>query len=217
MQNLTTIILAGAFVLFLIILGATLLNERRRREAMQRIASEIGMDYLADDQGMLNKDITRFHLFRRGRARRVRNVMTGLVADLQAYLFDYKYTVGGGRNARTFRHTVAAFRVPQRMLAGFELRPESLFHKIGSALGFQDIDFPSHPAFSSRYLLRGEDEGAIRNLFSDDVLRFFEQCPPVCVEAAADWIVVHWPGRRVAPDDIAGFLEEAFNICTTLA
>jgi len=210
-------ILAGVFVLFLFVMGATILMERRRREAMQRVAAEIGMDFLADDQSVLNKDITRFHLFRRGRARRVRNVMMGLVADLQAYLFDYKYTVGGGRNARTFRHTVAAFHVPQRALPGFELRPESLFHKIGSALGFQDIDFPSHPAFSARYLLRGEDEAAIRDLFNDDVLRFFEQCPSLCVEARADWIVVHRPGRRVAPDDIAGFLEEAFTVCTTLA
>jgi hypothetical protein len=43
----------------------------------------------------------------------------------------------------------------------FALRPEKAWHKIGSWFGHQDIDFDSHPRFSSTYLLRGGDESAI--------------------------------------------------------
>ncbi|MEC9473853.1 MAG: hypothetical protein VX584_04130, partial [Actinomycetota bacterium] len=60
-------------------------------------------------------------------------------------------------------------------LPTFVIRPENLFHKIGSTFGYQDIDFDAHPTFSKRYLLRGPDEEAIRNTFTDEFLSSYER------------------------------------------
>ena len=57
-----------------------------------------------------------------------------------------------------------------------------MFHKIGQVLGYQDIDFESHPMFSQRYLVRAYDKEGVRRVFSDHVLSYFEQQQGVSTE-----------------------------------
>ena len=107
--------------------------------------------------------------------------------------------------------------MPGRQLPAFQLRPEHLFHKIGAALGFDDIDFDDHPQFSKAYLLRSPQEQAVRDLFNNDVLDFFGTIDKkVCVEADGEWLVMYRQSRRVKADQLAAFLEESFEICTRL-
>ena len=63
------------------------------------------------------------------------------------------------------------------------MRPEGMFDKIGSALGFQDIDFESHELFSRSFVLQGSNEEAIRQYFDQSVLDFFAAKPGISVEA----------------------------------
>ena len=51
----------------------------------------------------------------------------------------------------------------------FALTREGLLHRVGAALGFQDIDFDEDPEFSKRFVLKGDDEHAIREIFADDL------------------------------------------------
>ncbi len=69
-------------------------------------------------------------------------------------------------------------------LPNFTLRPENLFHKIGQVFGYQDIDFDSHPEFSKRYLLKGENESEVRSTFSADTLAFYESDQKLSTEDA---------------------------------
>ncbi len=59
-------------------------------------------------------------------------------------------------------------------MKNFSFDSESFFHKIRNIIGYKDIDFDTHPNFSKNYLLNGEDENAIRNVFNEGVLYFFE-------------------------------------------
>lgn len=111
--------------------------------------------------------------------------------------------------------TVIWFRSPQLSLPGFVMRPEHVFHKIGSAFGYQDIDFESDRAadeFSKKYLLRGGDESAIRSLFEGRVLDFFATHPgkPV-VEGRGDRLILYRPKKLIRPENISVFLEEGFD------
>ena len=112
--------------------------------------------------------------------------------------------------------TVIWFRSPQLRLPGFVMRPEDVFHKIGSAFGYQDIDFESNRTaadFSKKYLLRGADEHAIRSLFKDNVLDFFatHSGKPV-LEGRGDRLILYRPGQLIRPENISVFLEEGLEV-----
>lgn len=181
---------------------------KRRREAMSREAAKLGFEYHGE-KSIRAEPFTGFKLFNTGRGRNFDNVMKGEHGGARTVLFDYRYTVGGGRHSTTYRQTVGAFKVRGGLLPSFAMRPESVFHKIGSLLGYQDIDFEQNPGFSKRYLLRGEDERAIREAFSRDTLVHFEDRPGWCVEAGGDWLVVYRSGKRVDPEGLREFLDEA--------
>ncbi len=91
-----------------------------------------------------------------------------------------------------------------------------MFHKIGSAFGYQDIDFASHPTFSKQYLLRGSDEMAVRNTFSDDLLAYFEQRKGLSAEGDGDRLVFYRISKRVPPKDISSFMEQGFALFSFL-
>lgn len=131
-------------------------------------------------------------------------------------MFDYRYTVHRGKNSHTYHQTVAAFRDLPNALPEFQLRPENLLLRIGAAFGFQDIDFDRHPAFSKRYLLRGPQEAAIRRLFTDAVIETIMDRKPLAIEASGAALIAYRAGRRVKPDALGEFIEEAREIRAAL-
>ena len=210
-------------VIVLIVWGV--MRERGRDTAMQAAAGQLDLMYERDGRALHREPFTSFSLFQAGRRRRFKNLMQGKVnlstddpdAAIEVYVFDYRYVTGSHRDHSTYQQTVAAFHAVGEKLPAFSLQPENVLHKIGELLGHQDIDFDHKPTFSGRFLLRGPDEPAIRKLFTDDVLDFFEKKQGWCVEAGGDWIVVFRKGKRVEPEKVGEFLREAFEICTMLA
>jgi hypothetical protein len=90
----------------------------------------------------------------------------------------------------------------------FELEPENTFHKIGQVFGYQDIDFESFPIFSKKYLLRGNDEAKIRELFTPEVIKFFERNQNIHIEAQGNTLIFYRPSKRCKPDEIKGFYQD---------
>ena len=103
-----------------------------------------------------------------------------------------------------------------RGLADFVLAPENVFHRIGGLFGYQDIDFEESPEFSSRYLLRGADETAIRGAFGSDRLAFFGGEAGWTVESRGGHIGVYRSGKRCKPDDLHDFLMRAERVWQAL-
>ena len=101
-------------------------------------------------------------------------------------------------------------------LPQFALRPEHLFHKIGQVMGYQDIDFDSHPEFSKRYLLRGADEEAVRRAFGSGVLSYFEQQTKISCEADRGQLIFYRPRKRVAAEEVDGFVKEGVQVLALL-
>jgi hypothetical protein len=186
--------------------------ERRRAEAMKAEADGFGFEFhSAPDPGLL-ADVRTIHLFRLGRKPRIRNMMWGTTRDLGVAVFDFAYTVGAGKSQRTLSQTVIRFLAAAAVLPAFAMRPKTFWHKVGRLFGATDIDFETHPRFSGQYLLTGKDEPAVRGLFGDAVLEYFEENPGWCVEAAGPRVVVYRAGFRVEPDAVRSFLETGFEI-----
>lgn len=101
-------------------------------------------------------------------------------------------------------------------LPEFQLRPENVFYKVMSALGYQDIDLENRPEFSKAYLLRGTDEAEIRRVFNPEIAQHFERYPGWCVEAGGRWVVVYRAGKRVKPDDLRDFIDDGGQIASVI-
>jgi hypothetical protein len=147
-------------------------------------------------------------------------------------MFGYEYTVTGSESSSTYRQTVAVFRSNELSLPEFELRPRSIVETfkivetIKALVGKdEDIKFDTCPAFSESYVLRGNDESAIRHVFSPSVLEYFERHKGLSVEGRNETLICYvaeshntdigYLGARAKPDEIKFFLDEGrviFNL-----
>ena len=200
------LIMAGAAV-FGGIAYASYQAGKKRREALASLALDLHWTFMPDGDDSLRSSLGGFHLFSMGHSKRISNVLRGSMEHGGAAVFDYQYTTGGGKHRHTHHFTVLSLSVGGRPLPRFALRPENVFHKIGAVLGYKDIDFESFPEFSKRYLLRGEDEMAIRSLFGARLIAFFEQHLGLCMEGEAGNLILYRDGKRLKPEEIRPFIE----------
>ena len=202
-----------AIVLIVLVFAGALYQSaamgRRRRERLRVLADQLNLSFDPAGGGVLEREFARFHLFQQGRSRRAHNLLYGGAAEREVLIFDYEYLVGGGKSQHTYRQSVIALPLGRATLPDFEVRPENIFDKIGAAFGYQDIDFPERPGFSSRYLVRGKDEEAVRTLFDGRRIEAFESVRGVSVEGGGAWIVVYHAGKRKSSLELSALLEEA--------
>ncbi|MDT7944915.1 MAG: hypothetical protein RRA39_01230 [Cyanobacteriota bacterium PSP.bin.10] len=202
------------FILFLAlaagILALALYHEKKRREALERVAAQLGMRFSAQLPEEIRSRLLQagFGLFERGHGRRFYNSMSKRLIDgTEITVFDYQYTRGSGKSSSTYRQSVFYAYHEDLHLPRFRLHPENaLFHGIAKAFGMQDINFESHPKFSRSYLLRGENEAQVRLRFHPGVLGFWEQHPNYCAEGAGAHLILWQNNRQVSPEEIAKWM-----------
>ncbi len=134
--------------------------------------------------------------------------------DLSIAHFDYSYSLGSGKNRTSYNQTVTIFQSPKLNLPSFFMGPESFFHRIGDVFGFKDIDFDEEPGFSRCYLLKGNDEKAIRLFFDFSLMRYFKSKPGLSIETDRNSLVVYNKSKRIKPDEITTVLKERIEIYT---
>jgi hypothetical protein len=202
-------LVAGLFVFFMVY---TYRQGKQRTADLQRVADELGFEFLpgGDDNFLSNPNS--FHLFSQGRSRRLFNLMRGKTKNFDVSIFDYHYVTGTGKHRHTWRQTVVCFQVNSVCLPTFSLGPENVWHKIGVWFGYQDINFAGHPVFSKNYLLRGKEEEAIRNLFTEEVLAFYETNPKLSTEGDQNRLLVYRSSAPVEPSAIHLLLEDGLNV-----
>jgi hypothetical protein len=188
------------------------LYEQKRTKAFFDLSRELAFDFSPGGDPGYFDSMSALHLFSQGRNRRWSNLMRGEAGGLVVSIFDYKFTTGGGKHQHTTRQTVICFQFDEPSLPLFSLRPESFWHKVGGWMGMKDIDFDSHPRFSSAYFLQGPDEEAIRKVFTTTALDFFEQNTNLSVEAMGNRLFYYTPGIRVDAKKIHDFMARGFEI-----
>jgi hypothetical protein len=187
--------------------------EQKRREGLARVAEALGFEFLPEGDAALLADLQRFNLLAQGHGKRLDNLLRGVANGLEVCVFDYHYTLRAGKQQQTVSQTVVCFRLARAGLPSFSLRPGNCFHKLGQWFGYQDINFESHPNFSGKYLLRGADEAAIREVFTDDVLGWYEAAGSnLCTEGNGDLLLFHRQGGLIDPKDVRGLLEDGFVV-----
>ena len=194
-------------------------SEQRTKE-FKRISEQLGMTFSARVKGRAKDRATPpLPLFGEGHSRVVTNMLhgdselLGFAEEFEVRIFAYGFAQQ--QQDQHVMQSVICFQSPQLNLPKFQLCPEEWHHKIGSKLGYQDIDFESHPTaveFSKKYLLRGKDEQKIRALFTDEVLAFFAGQDKICVEGFSSHLCFYRARKLIEPEDIPAFMKEGFEV-----
>ena len=199
--------------------------EKQRSKKLKEFAEHMGMKFSEKGDSALRESLSLFDLFKESQ---ITNVLhgdseqLGYGEEFKVRILECSYVVASGEHGtKTIVQTVICFHSPQLSLPQFSLRPEGLHQKIGSALGYQDIDFESHQTgaeFSKKYLLRGKDEQwmteeKIRVLFTDKILTFFAAHPDkVFVGGSGDQLIFYRDGNLIEPEDTPAFIEEGLEV-----
>jgi len=211
------ILIALAVVAFVVVLVLVQKRaERARSEALQQAGVTLGFAFERTADLDQLKALADLPVFNHGHTRRAYNMLSRRTDGGDVKVFDYRYTTGGGKDSHTWIQTITLYPGGGRGLPDFVLAPEGVFHKIGQAFGYQDIDFDSNPDFSSRYLLRGADEAAVRAAFTPETLSFFETEPGWTVEVRAGSVGVYRAHKRCKPEDISTFTERSRAVLRAL-
>lgn len=187
-------------------------REQSRRAALEKFAASLGLAFHGEVDRAGWKEFAEFPLFTQGGGKTIRNRIQADTDEVSLSLFDYCFTTYSDNSTQTHWQTVACFQSPLLNLPQFELRPQHMLDGLGKLLGFQDIDFASHPRFSKTYLLRGAKELAIRRFFTAPLLSFLENQLLITVEGRSRRLLVYRSGRRVNPLQLRDFMGEAFAV-----
>ena len=186
--------------------------DKKRKEGLQAVASELGLEYFLDGSVELQEQLSAFKLFNTGRARKLTKLIRGDSDEVRISIFDYQYTTGRGKHSKNHYQTVAALQSRALDITDFLIRPEGMLDKLGGVMGFQDIDFDSHPNFSKMFVLQGSNEEAVRSMFKPAILEFFEGKKGINAAAHSGTIIIFRPGRFIKTPEIKNFLGEAYEV-----
>lgn len=203
------IVLIIGGVIALVIYASKKAAERTRQ--MQLVAAQMGWGFYPKADLSAIPYAQRFHLLSQGHSKSVINMLYGQVNNTKAAAFDYTYVTGYGRSRQSHTQTVVYLESQRLNLPDFSLRPENVFSKAFSALGYQDIDFAHKPLFSGKYLLRGADEQAIRRTFNDRILSFYEANLKMCTDGGGNQLLIYRERTQLQPQEVRLFMDWSFG------
>ena len=165
------------------------------------------MKFSEEDEFGLRRLLKGFQLFRRGRRRKIENIMHHSTFDRKTFVFDYTYVTGKNNSNKYHRQSVMFLNSKNLGLPQFSMKPENLWHQLTDWLRItSDIDFESHPDFSEKYFLTSENEQLIRYLFDKDVLDFFTVQKNWYVEGVNYYLIIYSLNERLHPKIIESFV-----------
>lgn len=136
------------------------------------------------------------------------HAMLADLAGATVRLFDFTYQKGFGKSKHTFRFSVIYFKSEKLSLPMFTLEPRSFFHGIQRTFGIPEIEISTHPKFCSAFVLRGEDEVAIRQFLTLERLNVLMNHPDLLLNTApGHCLVCRSPWVKVADYEV--WLQEA--------
>lgn len=201
-----------------VIVGAFLLTEHRRREALQQYADQRGYGFEPRRPRAEQAMTDTFPIFKRGHNRSWRSTITGQVGGKPFTAFEYVYVTGGGNSSHRHRLAMMLWEMPGLNLPRFTLVPEGFWRRVAQRFGAQDFDFEGDEAFSRGYELQGDDEAAVRALFTSARRAYLVaagpdgRVPRHHVAGAGSRLLWWRTGRLPAPDELDQFIADGDRV-----
>ncbi len=157
-------------------------KEQQRKADLLAFASELGLSFDPTKDTSHDDRYANFEIFRRGHSRAAFNTMTGALpinrVDHPVVMGDFVYKVtssnGKSSSTTTYRFSYLILHLPTPGVPDLLIRPEHILDKLGSALGFDDIDFES-AEFSRKFLVKSPDKRFAYDVVTPRMMEFLMQ------------------------------------------
>ena len=190
------------FIGFIILVGVFAyvahLQAKRRREAFERLAMELGFSFFPDKDSHFAKRYGFLDHMDDGHRRYAYNRLSGEIEGQKINLFDYHYETYSrdSKGRRTTHHhyfSIFTLSLPQRF-PELNIEREGFFSKIGQALGFDDIDFES-VEFSKRYKVKSDDKKFAYDFCNAQMIDYLLRQRDLIVEVDNNTLALTFKGK----------------------
>lgn len=208
------------FVVFALLVGVLgylgYLQEKKRREALARLAGELGWRFDPSKDWSHDEEYAHFEVFRRGHGRCAFNTLTGALdwdgraCPAKMGDFRYKVTSGSGksRRTRTYRFSYLIVHLPFRHAPSLLVRREGVFDKVAGAFGWDDIDFES-AEFSRRFHVNSTDKRFAYDMVHPRMMEFLLEGEPPTIDLEHGRCCLCDGRRRWSDEEFRGTLDWA--------
>ena len=208
------VFVVGFLVLVVVLVVLGVLAERKRREALRRLAGRLGFRFRQERDRGLASECAFLDRLRRGSNRYAFNIMEGEYRGSPVLVFDYHYethsTDSKGRS-RTHHHYLCCYlmRLPKRF-PELTVAREGLLSKIAQAFGYDDIDFESHE-FSRKFCVRSKDKRFAYDFCHARMMEYLLANPDLSVEVEGNALAFVFSGR-LKPGTVEGNLQRLAEV-----
>jgi hypothetical protein len=149
-----------------------------RQQRIKKIAVDNGWLYTREEQ-VDSSELLEFDFFQSRPLEKKANVIGGEFTDIGVdwEISDIVFDEGAMLSKEVYKTTVQLLHLPNEIPA-FVIEQEGIFDKLFDRMlslkTSKDIDFEEYPVFSNHLRLTGEDEEAVRDLFSSELISFLE-------------------------------------------
>lgn len=183
-------------------------KEKQRTADLIALADSLDLSFTPGKDTSHDELFSQFAVFRNGHSRAAYNTLQGH-RDIGGRRFglrmgDYTYKVtssnGKQTTTTTYRLSYCVLLIPLAGVPRLLIRPEHLFDKLGSAIGFDDIDFESSE-FSKRFFVKSDDKRLCYAIVTPRMMEFLLAAgrPTIDIEGGA-CLSVHgtrrWPASE---------------------
>lgn len=143
------------------------------------------------------------------------NIVSKYVENGKIEASDISLQEGAMQDKTETQITLLQLSETDRIIPDFALEPEGLWSKLFEGVAGKDIDFASNPIFSKKYYLRGEDEAAITNFFTNPIIEFLENREEMHIECHKNKLIFYKKRDLSEPSEIqymAKFAEDFIKV-----
>ncbi len=149
-----------------------------REQSVKQIAVDNRWSFAREEQ-IDTSELTEFNFFNSRPLESKENIIAGAFDDSEVdwEISDIVFDEGAMLSKEVYKTTLQLIHLPNE-IPSFVIDKEGiidkLFERVLSFSGQKDIDFRDFPNFSNNIYLTGDDEKAVRQLFTPDLIRFLE-------------------------------------------
>jgi len=188
--------------------------EQKRREELAALAHRLGLRFEPGRDRSHDERYHHFEVFRQGHSRCALNVLSGSITQHElawpVLLGDYEYKIttsnGKSTSTTTYRFSFLIVHLPYAGVADVLIRPEGLFDRLKSVVGFDDIDFES-AEFSRAFYVKSPDRRFAYDLIDARMMEFLLGTRPSLIDMENDRILITDGRNRWKPAQFEGQLK----------
>lgn len=154
--------------------------EQKRRGEFAAWAAVRGFSYGHQKDPELRRTYGFLDRLQVGHSRAGYHMLRGRWEGRQAAAFQFRYTIGAGKNQQTVHVGVALLHLEQPF-PELLISPENVLHSLGGLFGFDDIDFES-AAFSNAFHVRCRDKKFAYDFCNSGMIEYLLAHPGTCLE-----------------------------------